>query len=190
MRPPGTLVVALVLAAGHFPAQEPSGMAPLSTAADPPIASVPESSELLGPRPSLRRRLAGWRPINRWLNRMSAVQTQHPVAIPVAENPPQPAESTGGPARSFPAANPLEGETATTPGARSGSEVATAAGASGERRRSEAISGNPAAVNIITGTGALGEALGIDRDTGVRLGWGRSRNWSQFRSCRLSHHRS
>lgn len=33
-----------------------------------------------------------------------------------------------------------------------------------------AISGNPAAVNILTGTGKLGEFLGFDKESGVRVG--------------------
>lgn len=40
----------------------------------------------------------------------------------------------------------------------------------GASRGRVAISGNPAAVNIVTGTGALGRLFGIDPDTGVRLG--------------------
>src|SRR5579872_2858666 len=34
----------------------------------------------------------------------------------------------------------------------------------------EAISSNPAAVNIIAGTGALGRFLGLEEDSGIRLG--------------------
>jgi len=33
-----------------------------------------------------------------------------------------------------------------------------------------AISANPAAVNVLTGTGRLGELLGLDKDSGLRLG--------------------
>jgi porin len=39
-----------------------------------------------------------------------------------------------------------------------------------DNRGSQPVSGNPAAVNIISGTGALGRLLGIDRDSGIRLG--------------------
>ncbi len=38
------------------------------------------------------------------------------------------------------------------------------------QRGGVAISGNPAAVNIVTGTGALGRLFGIDPDSGVRFG--------------------
>jgi porin len=38
------------------------------------------------------------------------------------------------------------------------------------RPGSVAVSANPAAVNIVTGTGALGRLLGIGDDTGIRLG--------------------
>lgn len=34
----------------------------------------------------------------------------------------------------------------------------------------DSISSNPAAVNISTGTGALGEYLGLKKESGVRLG--------------------
>jgi porin len=38
------------------------------------------------------------------------------------------------------------------------------------RRGSQPVSANPAAVNIIAGTGALGRWLGIEEDSGIRLG--------------------
>jgi porin len=40
----------------------------------------------------------------------------------------------------------------------------------GASRGSQSIASNPAAVNIIAGTGALGRALGLSPDSGVRLG--------------------
>ena len=39
----------------------------------------------------------------------------------------------------------------------------------GDRGRTS-VSSNPAAVNIVTGTGALGRLLGLDEESGVRLG--------------------
>lgn len=41
------------------------------------------------------------------------------------------------------------------------------------------ISGNPGAVNIVTGTGRLGELLGFDKESGIRLGglWLGDSNW-------------
>jgi porin len=164
------LVVALVLAGSRVHAQGPAGTTPPTEAGDPSIAAVPDESGFLRPRPSLRGRLANWRPISRWLGRTSAAPGRESVAIPVAEGPRQPAEGTGGPAPSVPAANPPEGGSTTPPPAPGDSGAATAAGGEGEGRGSEPISGNPAAVNIIAGTGALGRALGIDKDSGVRLG--------------------
>src|SRR5689334_13855758 len=38
------------------------------------------------------------------------------------------------------------------------------------RGSSEGISGNPGAVNVLTGTGLLGRALGFGPESGVRLG--------------------
>lgn len=42
-----------------------------------------------------------------------------------------------------------------------------------------AVSANPAADNIVTGTGALGRFLGLDQDSGIRLGgaWIADANW-------------
>lgn len=74
-----------------------------------------------------------------------------PDPIPIAPRP-------GFPGRPVPA----------TPG----TSPATAAGPANvatERGRM-AISANPAAVNIVTGTGALGRVLGFDKDSGVRIG--------------------
>ena len=55
-----------------------------------------------------------------------------------------------------------------------GAALADAAGPvtddQGASRGSQPIPSNPAAVNIIAGTGALGRALGLDPDSGVRLG--------------------
>ena len=48
--------------------------------------------------------------------------------------------------------------------------AATAGGVESQSRGSEPISSNPAAVNIIAGTGALGRALGLDKESGIRLG--------------------
>jgi hypothetical protein len=148
MRPPVMLVVALVLAVGQVRAQEPSGTAPLTEAADPPSAGVPESPGLARPRPSLRSSLGRWRPISRWLSRTSAPQDQDLLPLPVAENPQRPAESIGGPAPPVPVPNPIESESAET-AATAGEPAATprepgaatAGGAQGESRGSEAISG-------------------------------------------------
>ena len=140
MRPLGLLVVAIVLAVGQVRRQEPTGTAPFTEAADPSIASIPESSGFLRPRPSLRSRLASVRPISRWLSRRSAPQDQEPVSSPVAENPPQPAESIGGSTPPVPIGNPMEGEFPTIPPAPGDPAAATADGVAGENRGSEPIS--------------------------------------------------
>src|SRR5450755_2047732 len=119
MRPHWVFVVAAVLAVGRVRAQEPAPGAPYPEAADPPVASAFESSGFLRPRPSLRSRLASWRPISRWLGRTSPSQDQEPVPIRVVENPQQPAEDIGGSAPPRPAVNPLEGDSGTTPPAPS-----------------------------------------------------------------------
>lgn len=64
----------------------------------------------------------------------------------------------------------MEGEFPTIPPAPGDPAAATADGVAGENRGSEPISANPAAVDIIAGTGTLGRALGISNDSGVRLG--------------------
>lgn len=60
------------------------------------------------------------------------------------------------------------------PGDAGGGEGTDAAGAGGAAASGEAgdaaTSANPAAVNIISGTGALGRLLGLDPDSGFRLG--------------------
>lgn len=43
-------------------------------------------------------------------------------------------------------------------------------GTAGDQAGKQAVSSNPAAVNILTGTGALGELLGLPEDSGIRLG--------------------
>jgi porin len=76
----------------------------------------------------------------------------------------------GGSASAVPPINPVEGDSGTTPPAPGNPAAETAAGARAATPGSQPISGNPAAVNLIAGTGALGRALGIDKDSGVRLG--------------------
>jgi len=52
-------------------------------------------------------------------------------------------------------------------------------GQSGGESGNSSISGNPGASNILTGTGKLGELLGIPKDSGIRLGgiWIGDANW-------------
>jgi porin len=58
--------------------------------------------------------------------------------------------------------------------------AATTPAGDGGARGTAPISGNPGAVNIVTGTGRLGEILlGVDKDSGIRLGglWLGDANW-------------
>lgn len=63
-----------------------------------------------------------------------------------------------------------------SPGGEGGPAAARDDRASGEigdesaRRGTMAVSANPAAVNIVAGTGALGRRLGLGEDSGIRLG--------------------
>jgi porin len=66
------------------------------------------------------------------------------------------------------AAPPTDGPGATRPRTE-GADASTVAGA-GERREGQPTSSNPAAVNIVTGTGALGRLLGLDEESGIRFG--------------------
>src|SRR5262249_34712908 len=107
----------------------------------------------------------------------SEARTQEGSAMPVSwlvltalvlgqapEPPPVPAAVSPPPARADTLGDPPTGAPG-TPAAD-----APADGQSTGERGQNAISGNPAAVNIITGTGAIGRLLGLGEDTGVRLG--------------------
>ena len=61
------------------------------------------------------------------------------------------------------------GEQQPPPGAAPASEQTPPGGAPTDTPGA-AISGNPAAVNFLTGTGKLGEFLGLDKESGIRLG--------------------
>jgi porin len=172
MRPPWMLAVAILLAVGQARAQESAPSAGYPEAPDPAIASASESSRL-PPRSLLRSRLASWRPISRWLGRTSPSEDQDPLPTGAAANAGQRA-AAGGPTPPLPAVNPPQDDAGTTPPTAgepaAGAAAATAGGTAAQNRGSEPISANPAAVNIIAGTGALGRALGIDPESGVRLG--------------------
>ena len=196
MRPLWMTVVAAALAVGHANGQEVVLAAPLTEAADAPAAGAAASSNFVRERPSLAARLANWRPVSRWLNR--AASSRDPLVARASANQDQPAAGTDGSAAfPGPAANPVEGDPGAIPSSSraadgnagatasgssdsnpntstlsssSNSNTATAGGAEGTSRGSEPISGNPAAVNIIAGTGALGRLLGFDKDSGIRIG--------------------
>jgi porin len=68
-------------------------------------------------------------------------------------------------------ASPTPGAPITAPGATGagGGDAAAPAGDQGTPPPANAVSGNPAATNIVAGTGRLGEILGINRN-GIRVG--------------------
>jgi porin len=178
MRPLATLVVALGLAVGQVRADEPNGTAPSTGASNLPSADNSRSSQLPQSRGTFRSRLARWRPFSRWSERTSSSPL---LSVAMAENPQQPANALGGTAPPDPSANAMVGESTTSPPAPSAvaaatpvdpsaPAAATAGGTEAENRGTQPISGNPAAVNIIAGTGALGRALGLSEESGVRLG--------------------
>ncbi len=168
MRSHWMIVVVVVVAVGNAHGQEPALTAPLADASGAPVAAVPAVSNSQPGRPSLGSRLANWRPISRWLRRTSA--REEPVAIAAAANPAQPAQGIEGSAPPVRADIPVEGNSGATPPGPTDRAAETAGGAEAQSRGSDPISSNPAAVNIIAGTGALGRALGFDKDSGVRLG--------------------
>jgi hypothetical protein len=168
MRRVRMIVVVAVLVAGHARGQEPASTIPLAEAAGDPTAGAPESSSVPGGRPSFGSRLASWRPISRWLNPTDA--SQEPVPIRAVGNPDQPVAAGDADAPSLPAANSSGGDSGTTQPIPGISAASSEPGGGAQSRGSIPISGNPAAVNIITGTGALGRLLGLDKDSGIRLG--------------------
>jgi len=162
------MLVAAMLAVGKARGEEPAPVAPLAEAGDPPTASVPESSDFLSRLRSLRSRPATLRPISRWLNRTSPAE--EPVPNRTAVNPGQPGEDVDRYAPSGPALDAVEGNSGTTQPRSSNAAASPEAGAGEQGRGSEPISSNPAAVDIVAGTGALGRFLGLDKDSGIRLG--------------------
>lgn len=196
MRPLWLAVVAATLAVGHVSGQDVDPSAPLPEAADAPTVDAAASPARVRERPSLAARLANWRPVGRWLSQ--GPPSRDRLVTRASANQDVPAAGTGRSATSpVPAANPVEGNPGTTPSSpreaegnsgatasgssdassnsstssgSSNSNTATAGGTEGTSRGSEPISGNPAAVNIIAGTGALGRLLGFDKDSGIRIG--------------------
>ena len=168
MPPRWMIVVVTVLAVGNVRGDEPAPTAPLAREDGTSTAGAAESSGVRRGGPSLGSRLATWRPISRWLGRTSA--SQAPDASRALVSPDQPALGADGSAPPVPAVNPFEGDRGTGPPDPGDLAPPTAAGAAEESRGSEPISANPAAVDIIAGTGALGRLLGFDKDSGIRLG--------------------
>jgi porin len=168
MRPLRLIVVVALMSIGNARGQETTPTFPLGDVVGVPTSDVAGSPNSLARRPSLGTRLATWRPISRWLSRTLA--TQETVAAPATVDPSQPAGGTDATAPPAPAVNPAEGDPGATQPARGDPARATAAGTEGTSPGSVPISANPAAVDIIAGTGALGRLLGFDKDSGIRLG--------------------
>ena len=192
MRPPGMIVVAAVLAVGNARGQEPGPSRARVEAADIPAASVSPSLNVEREGFSPGSRFAIWRPIGRWLSRTSAPQAPVAIVASVDPNqaiasqpfagqpspdqpaldpiPAQPAPGVGGFSPSVPGVNPFETDAGATPPGAGGPTPATAGGTQAQNPGSVPITSNPAATNIIAGTGALGRVLGIDEESGIRLG--------------------
>ncbi|WP_422927871.1 carbohydrate porin [Singulisphaera sp. PoT] len=98
------------------------------------------------------------------------------LAFEMADDlPPLPQPGAGDPSAPFPAQPQPQPQPAAAGGDAASPNAETAGGAARpgdatDSRGRQAISGNPAAVNIVAGTGALGRFFGIGADTGVRLG--------------------
>src|SRR4051812_11133851 len=134
----------------HHPhGSEHQGAPPLSPSA---IVGNSGPARLYFP-PDTQARVAapGGRPAGRWFG---------PGNGPDGAPPGPPSSPADGASGDSDAAGPGSGDP------RSPSE----SGGGDQPPGSEPISSNPAAVDIITGTGALGRLLGLDRDSGIRLG--------------------
>jgi porin len=168
MRPLRVVVVVALLSIGNLRGQETTPTPPAAEAVRAPAGEVPGSPNSLARRPSWGARLATWRPISRWLSRTSG--TQETVAAPATVALAQPVGGTDAIAPAAPTVNPAEGDPGATPPVPGDRARTTAAGTEGTSPGSVPISANPAAVDIIAGTGALGRLLGFDKDSGIRLG--------------------
>jgi porin len=163
-------LIAAVLAVSVVRGQEPDRVTSLAGVPDPPTANAAEppggSRALLAP-PTTRRDYPIWRPLSRWLARTRSAR-ETPGVMESGDGGAPTAVSDG--TELF--APPVAGESGDARTTRTGQGDPTAppeAGA-GASPGSEPISANPAAVNIIAGTGALGRLLGLGKDSGIRLG--------------------
>ena len=167
MRIAWTLLIAAVLAVRVADGQAPEVDAtlPIAPTGGDSAASTGVPCQFL-PDSQTGRTYPIWRPISRWLSRRSSGSE---AATSLGAGNPGQAGSGERPIGNL--TDSVDGAAGESGPARaSSSDSAAPSEADGERRGTEPISGNPAAVNIITGTGALGRALGLDKDTGVRLG--------------------
>jgi porin len=165
MRIASLSVLATLLAVGMVPGQASVPAASLPGAPEPPpvdapapVADVPS----MPPPSSASHNYPHGRLLSRWLARSRSARE----APDATEGGSEPRPSAG--------SAPTDSATPTTTGA-STNPAKTAARpnedrAADQRRGSEPITSNPAAVDIITGTGALGRLLGLDEKSGVRLG--------------------
>ena len=161
-------VVAAVLAAGQVRGQEPPLPAPPAEAAGSPTASAAASPDSIRARPSLSSRFASWRPFSRWSSR--AASPPERITNGGAEDLDQRVDGTDRSGSPAPPSAEVNEDSPVTPPGGGAATPAAGDGAGAERRGSDPISSNPAAVNIIAGTGALGRFLGFDKDSGIRVG--------------------
>ncbi len=172
MRPQGVLLVAVVLCGGLVHARQPADEGRTSTGDAQPMRSVTGDRVETAPIRPIRSRFTNARPRGRLLSRFFSRQDQTPAKAASPQPEPSAASVPSAPIPSAdspfaPGSTPRE----PAPPATSANPPRTiATGAETESRGSEPITGNPAAVNIIAGTGALGRALGLERESGIRLG--------------------
>ena len=168
MRAPCMIVMA-ALAVGQARAEEPSMVSPLPEPPSSTADAAPVSSGFLRRLSWPRSNRTTWRPFSRWFSGTGSSEEAAP--IDAGNSPEQSAASIDlgePPAGIVNAAGSGAAATASgagNPTAPPGTEASTSAS-----RGSEPVSGNPAAVDIVAGTGALGRLLGIDPDSGIRLG--------------------
>jgi porin len=164
------VLVALGDLPGEVGGQEPDHTSIMTDVAVSPTLDPgrPNGVSLRTPPEARTRKLfPTWQPIRRWF----------PKGRPKDE-----LIRTGGPGDQVPT-GPSNGPPGLRPGSTSGvpgypgtaqpgpSNADTPPeGGDGGRDGSIPVSGNPAAVDIVTGTGRLGQLLGLSKDSGVRLG--------------------
>jgi hypothetical protein len=125
-----------------------------------PIGNVGEVPAVAPPR----RQSA----LRRFVTRVSGGETSPPDRVSPTGVPLATAPGSFDDLPPLPAAGP--GENAAGGADRPADAAGTAAADGGATRGSQAVSSNPGAVDIIAGTGALGRALGLSADSGIRLG--------------------
>jgi porin len=181
MRVSWIALAGVLLTAIAIQGQEPAPARLPDGSVSSPADSADEATRVRRPPPTVassptdaqtRRAIWTWRPFRRWLRRTSTDQEIDTIRAP--ESPiaglsvatPTATESGAPPAGSDDSQRVAD--SAPNAGANNGATrpADAAPGAAG----SQPVAANPVAVSILAGTGALGRLLGIDADTGVRLG--------------------